>query len=508
MLPYSVEQSILEGDTEVKALFQYVEDNAMNFDAYEIEDGIKNRLNRIGLAALKSYFAHKGTGNEGDFIKTEDGTILKKEKELRDRTYFSTFGKLKIPRTCYRIKGKPGMMPLDVQVNLPDKSYSYLLQEYMDLLGIQDPFEKSSEILEKFLGFKIHCRPLESVSQASCLSYDQFYKANTPPEPETEGAISVVGFDGVGVPLIKKEATKIIARMGKGEKRLKKKEALVGVGYTIDPNVRTPEQVAQNLVYPEKNKDHANDSKQKPRAKNIHRMASLERPKKEVVHEIMSLSRSRDPDNKKLLIVIMDGALSLWSIVIAYLCLKPFTGILDIIHVVEYLWKVANALYGESNLLGKKWVHDNLLMILQGRVDSVIGRLDWMLEEMKLKKSKRAALYECSRYLKNHRKWMRYDKYLLAGYPIGSGVVESSCGHTVKDRMEGTGRRWSIEGAESILQLRSVYTSGDWDEYWKFHMKLERSYYYHDLMICLGMHDDFNELGDIEKNYEINILAA
>jgi len=48
---------------------------------------------------------------------------------------------------------------------------------------------------------------------------------------------------------------------------------------------------------------------------------------------------------------------------------------------------------------------------------------------------------------------MRYDEYLKAGYPIGSGVVESTCGHTVKGRMEGTGRRWSVKGAESILLL-------------------------------------------------------
>ena len=62
---------------------------------------------------------------------------------------------------------------------------------------------------------------------------------------------------------------------------------------------------------------------------------------------------------------------------------------------------------------------------------------------------------------------MHYDDYLRKGYPIGSGVVESTCGHTVKDRMEGTGRRWSIDGAEAMgldcKILRSVYTSRDWD---------------------------------------------
>ena len=103
---------------------------------------------------------------------------------------------------------------------------------------------------------------------------------------------------------------------------------------------------------------------------------------------------------------------------------------------------------------------------------------------------------------------MKYDEYLEAGYPIGSGVVESSCGHTVKDRMEGTGRRWSTEGAEAILLLRSVFTSKNWDEYWQFHMELERSFYYHDAPAAIGVPEDFNELGMIEKYTTITAHAA
>lgn len=158
--------------------------------------------------------------------------------------------------------------------------------------------------------------------------------------------------------------------------------------------------------------------------------------------------------------------------------------------------------------MGKKWVYDNLLMILEGRVCDVIDKLRRLLETQKLKKSQRDALNECIGYFNNHLAWMKYDEYLQAGYPIGSGVVESSCGHTVKDRMEGTGRRWSTEGAEAILLLRSVFTSKNWDEYWQFHMELERSFYYHDALAAMGVSDDFNELGMIEKNTTIKARAA
>ena len=86
---------------------------------------------------------------------------------------------------------------------------------------------------------------------------------------------------------------------------------------------------------------------------------------------------------------------------------------------------------------------------------------------------------------------MRYDEYLAAGYPIGSGVVESSGGHIVKKRMEGTGRRSSIEGGESTLLLRSVCTSDDWDAYREAHRRLERKRLYANILPLLGYADEY-----------------
>ena len=73
-----------------------------------------------------------------------------------------------------------------------------------------------------------------------------------PCSPEdTAGELLVVSFDGKGVPMIKAEAVKLKAKLGTGEKRQKKKEALVGVSYTVDPKPRSPEALAELLVDPE-----------------------------------------------------------------------------------------------------------------------------------------------------------------------------------------------------------------------------------------------------------------
>jgi len=68
---------------------------------------------------------------------------------------------------------------------------------------------------------------------------------------------------------------------------------------------------------------------------------------------------------------------------------------------------------------------------------------------------------------------MKYDVYLAAGYPIGSGVVEGACRHLVKDRMERTGMRWLPSGAQAMLDLRATYLNGEWDAFWNFHVKGE-----------------------------------
>ena len=497
MSAYSMEEMLIEGRAEVNQLFEFVMNSAEALDAYSIEKAIFSRIMGIGLAAMKGYFAKKGTGEVGDVLELADGTTLKKEKRLLEKTYFSVFGKLAVPRTCYRADGVDGVMPLDAQANLPKRSYSYLLQEWMDLLSIRDSFLEGSVTLEKLLGCRVSASRFEVVSRESAGSYDEFYENKEVPMAESEGEIHTIGFDGKGVPVIKSEAAKIQSRLGKGEKRQKTKEAIVGVSYSTDPKVRTPEEVAENLVYPEKARAKREEDKKRGiksppiRAKNPRRMASLQRSKEEVMKEIISDAKNRNRHSKRPVVAVMDGALCLWTLLTSLLKGMNWVGILDIIHVTEYLWRVGNALYGENTDQGKKWVYDHLITIVQGRVGRVIGGLKQLLRKRKLKKSHRKALQDAIMYFENHRKWMRYDEYLAMGYPIGSGVVESTCGHTVKSRMEGTGRRWSINGAESVLLLRSVYTSNDWDAYWEAHRQLEQKRLYGSVLPALGYPDQY-----------------
>jgi hypothetical protein len=371
------------------------------------------------------------------------------------------------------------VFPLDAQVNLPERSYSHFLQQWMTLFDVEHPFREGSNLFEQLLGLSLAESVLMEVAPEAAVDYDAFYEQRKPPVAKDEGEIQVVSFDGKGVPMIKEEAAKLVAKLNKGEKRQTTKEALVGVSYTVDRKERTAEELAEALVFPEearKRRERDGQDEVVPRAQNIRRMASLTRTKKQVMETIREDAERRDPTHQRPLAVLLDGALCLWHL--AWSTFKGWPGavfILDILHVLGYLWLAANALFKEGSLAGKEWVQEKVAEILRGRVGYVIGGLRQILAKRKLKKPQRAALEKAITFLDNHRRWMRYDEYLAAGLPVATGVVESACS-TFKHRMEGQGKRWSIPGAEAILTLRSIRKSHDDDlaMYWRFRSHQER----------------------------------
>jgi hypothetical protein len=469
-----VETSIAEGEQALQALITFARETAGKLEAHDAEQGIFKLLLPIGLAAMKLYFAQCGTGDVGPAVTRVDGVLLPREPHLRGRDYFSLFGKFAVARTCYRMPGEPGIFPLDAQVNLPERCYSYFLQEWMTVFAVEHPFKESAGFFAQLFDLEVAESVLREVAQEAPQDYEDFYAQRPVPPEDKAGELLVVSFDGKGVPMIKEEAAKLTAKLGTGEKRQKKKEALVGVSYTVDPNPRTPETLAELLVDPEaararRQRVHVTDDA--PRAQQVRRVASLVRTKQAAMELIKADAEQRDPQHRKPLVVLLDGALGLWRL--ATQLFKPWrrvTFVLDIMHVMSYLWSAANSLFGEASQAGQHWVQRKLTEILRGRVGYVIGGLRQILTKQRLRRSVRETLAKVITFFHNHRRWMQYDVYLAAGLPVGTGVVESACGSVVKHRMEGEGKRWSLEGAEAILTLRSLKKSHDNDlrDYWRF----------------------------------------
>src|SRR5262245_23558050 len=150
-----VEMSMAEGEQALQVLMQCVRESAGKLEAYEAEKGIFKRLLPIGLAAMKRYFAQRGTGDMGPAVTWAAGVLLPREQKRRGRGYFSIFGKLKVARTCDRVPGEPGSFPLDAQVNLPKRCYSYCLPEWMTLFEVEHPFQESAGLCAPRLALEV-----------------------------------------------------------------------------------------------------------------------------------------------------------------------------------------------------------------------------------------------------------------------------------------------------------------------------------------------------------------
>jgi hypothetical protein len=142
--------------------------------------------------------------------------------------------------------------------------------------------------------------------------------------------------------------------------------------------------------------------------------------------------------------------------------------------VLEYLWRAAWSFFAEGDPAAEGWVSDKALDILAGRASIVAASIRRKATCLRLEEGERANADRCADYLLNKAPHLDYATALANGWPIATGVIEGACRHLVKDRMDITGARWGLAGAEAVLKLRALRCNGDFDEYWQFHLRQER----------------------------------
>ena len=462
---YDVEKSIAQADQNFKALVAYVRGAGQTEEAHVVEKHLFREGMAMHLALLGAYFAQQEGGQVGSAVAVEGVGELGLEREKK-RRYLSVFGELELHRAYYHEDGQGGVFPLDEATNLPERTYSYLVQELVERNAARLTYAEAVQQLEELFGWELPKRSVEAMAPEASRDVDAFYQAEGTPDPETEAEILVVAVDGKGVPMKKDEVAEKPVRLKKGEKRQQKKQATVAATYTIAPQERTVEEVVGEIE-----RDGETASAERPRPQNKRVRATME-GKDDAFEWVQEEVERRDPEGEKQRVCVLDGDAALWRRAVK--ALVGFIFILDIFHVLEYLWEAAHLFYAEGSAEAWAFVRHRLQILLEGKVGYVIGGLRQMLTKRGLQGHKRNRLEKVIGYLERHRQYMRYDEYLALGCPIGSGAVEGACRHLVKDRMEGAGMRWTKAGAEAILKLRAVYLNGDWDRFWVYHVAQEK----------------------------------
>jgi hypothetical protein len=440
----------------------------------ELERELEKKGRELMRTLLQEHLDNRGPGQCDQPVKGADA-VERSRVRLHERKLETIFGTVSVERAGYGQQGAESLHPLDAELNLPDERYSLELRRRVAEEAAKSSFDETLESIAKNTGSHVPKRQIEELVMRAAVDFDVFYNTRhgSTAEGQSTGSVLVASVDGKGVAMLTRDlreqtrkaaeerAYKMGKRLSKGEKKNAKRMATV---YTVAPFVRAPEDVIA-----EASCTLARTPRPRPEQKRV--WASLEKEPEQVIEDALAEARHRDPDYEKTWVGLVDGNKTQIRELRRMARKNNFnlTIIVDIIHVIEYLWDAGRAFHPASGPELENWVRHRLLEILRGKAGLVAGGMRRSATRRDFSSKARKPVDICARYLLNHSPYLRYDRYLSQGLPIATGVIEGACRHLVKDRMDVTGARWSLTGAEAVLRLRALRSSQDFDEYWVFH---------------------------------------
>ncbi len=421
-----------------------------------------------------------------DPVVGEDGRHRTRIRRGALRQLATVFGVVEVVRQSFTGPATDSRFPVDADLNLPPERHSLEVRRRCALEAVRGSYDDGVAALAVATGARVAKRQFEGLAIRAAQDFDGFYERTMANNPAVEtGNILVLTSDAKGIVMrfeglrpgtqkaAKQSEHKLTTRLSKGEKANRKRMATVCAVYTVKPWVRTPTSIVEQMRGAQA--PAPTEPRPRPEAKRV--WASVAKPAKRVIAEAFEEAHTRDPDATKRWVVLVDGERNQLRYIrqqAAAIGVEP-TIIVDFVHVLEYLWKAAYVFHKDGSREAEQWVFDRLLRVLEGKASSVAAGIRRSATRRRLTKERRKNADRCADYLLNNKAWLRYHDYLADGLPIATGVIEGACRHLIADRMDITGARWGLEGAEAILRLRSLRSSGDFDQYWEFHEQQEFS---------------------------------
>ena len=475
-----IERRMPEMHAQLDALVEWLCRSAQDGSAaHEVERGLFDRLLQLGHGLFLSFLTLVGPGDFGDTVALDDGRQVPRLKEQHRRRLLTVFGSFDLARWVYAQgeNAKIEFAPTDQRLQLPTSEVSYLLQEWDQLLGVEESFGQVREMIETVLRLKQSVDTLERTNQQMAEAAPVFRESQGPVNLAKEGELLVVTEDNKGIPMVRPVEEKPAgAHRTKGEKANKKQMACIGCVYSVDRHERTAEELVATLF-----RDSDRPKGQPPEAQNKRYWAELSRERdgepvrgQDLVFEQLQREVGTRRRPEQLLVHLCDGQVSLETDRHTYLPTDAKTvDILDLMHVLPRVWEAAHVFHGEKSVEATAFVRRHLTRILRGETGPVLAYWRSKGTREGLAGAKKKKLRVLCGFLENNKHRMRYDEYLKRGCPVATGVIEGACRHVIKDRMERAGMRWKIPGAQAMLNLRTIRTNGDWTAFQDFRIALE-----------------------------------
>jgi hypothetical protein len=387
------------------------------------------------------------------------------------RPLMTVFGEVDVSRLAYRHRGEDNLYPADAALNLPVELHSHGLREIAAVESARGSFGEAAGALRRSTGARCGKRQVEQLAARSAVDFEAFYESTSRAVADQRDVLALSA-DGKGIvvrpgalrPATAKAAgkakAKLKTRLSKGEKRARKRIAEVGAVYDVAPVPRAPADIIGRS-------DEAKAPA--PRATNKWLTASVVDDAGTVISSVFDEAQRRDPTHKRCWVALVDGAGHQIDCINAEAKARKVEVhiVCDFVHVLEYLWRAAWSFFKEGDPAAEAWVAEKATAVLEGKAPTVAASVRRKATSLDLGTKTRENADKCADYLLAKKKYLNYPRALAEGWPIATGIIEGACRHLVKDRLDLTGSRWGLNGAETILKLRALRSNGDFDEYWK-----------------------------------------
>ncbi|MGH9212724.1 MAG: ISKra4 family transposase [Acidimicrobiales bacterium] len=395
------------------------------------------------------------------------------------RALVTIFGQVSVTRLAYRAKCATNLFPADAASNLPAEVHSHGLRELAAIEAARGSFEGAKHALDRGSGASVAKRQVEDLARAAAVDFEAYYATANRPVAEP-GQVVVLSADGKGIVMrpeglraataakAARSKNKLNGRLSKGEKANRKRMAEVGAVYVVEPVPRTPSDVMARSDGPRPT--------EAPKAKDKWLTASVANDAATVIAGVFAEAERRDPDHSHDWVALVDGNRHQIERIEVEAAARNITVtiVVDWVHVLEYLWSAAWSFFAEGDPDAEEWVQAKSIEILSGRASIVAAAIRRKATALGLDAATRKNADTCADYLLAKAAYLVYPTALASGWPIATGVIEGAVRHVVKDRMDITGARWGLEGAEAVLKLRALRSNDAWEDYWAFHLANER----------------------------------
>ena len=456
-----------------------ISDEAMHASLYEIEEMMGKAGRELMRAMMQAHFDRRSAQEREVKVVDSDGVERVRICDGR-RAVMTEFGEVILDRKLYQADGAEALAPLDAALDLPDEKYSLKVRRIVAEEAARASFDEVVEQVKKQSGAEVPKRQAEELAVRAACDFDDFYRSRLR-EPEDSDQLLVLSFDGKGIATLHRdlrEATRkkaestprrLETRLTKGEKPNRKRMAEVATVYSIGEWPRTIADVLHGAR-------DAQDKAQRPRPINKRVWASIVHEPERVIQDAFDEALRRDPDLRRRWVVLVDGNRDQLERIkrAARATGVKIRIVLDVVHVLEYLWRAAYAFHADGTKDAQTWVECRLIALLTGRNGGALAKdLRAKIKSHNLDQNSAKSVEAAATYLTNNTRLMHYDRALAEGLPIATGVIEGACRYLVQDRMGRTGAVWSAAGAEAVLRLRALRASNDFDDYWQFHIAKE-----------------------------------